>query len=85
MMGDEGAFRRRRSGKVKDIMHPLGESVALPRRKPPPLPENHGEMWEAINAIGSRLSNVEGRLAVLLVVTAGTFLGVLGLLLARAL
>ena len=90
MIGDEGAFRRRRSGKVEEVMHPLGESVALPRRKPPPPPPphcdgNHDSLWDAIHQVREAVADLGGKMTVLLTLAGGTFVVLLAAIIGIAL
>jgi len=67
--------RRAARGKARDLILP--GSAPVPLRE-----ESHGDLWQAMDGVRERLSNLEGKMTVLLGIAAATFLGVFGLMLA---
>jgi len=69
--------RRGARGKARDLILP--GSAPVPLRE-----ESHGPMWEQLNRLDRAVARLEGKMSVVLVLTCGTFLAIIGLLLARA-
>ena len=70
--------RRTARGKARDLI--------LPDSAPVPLRDeaDHRPMWEQLNRLDRAVARLEGKMSVVLALTCGTFLAVVGLFLTRA-
>jgi len=56
-----------------------------PGSEPIPLTnKDHGALWQQLSRLDRAVARLEGKMSVVLALTCGTFLAVIGLLLARA-
>ena len=70
--------RRAARGKARNLILPGSEPVPLRDER------DHGPLWERLGSLDRAVARLEGKMSVVLVLTCGTFLAIVGLLLTRA-